>query len=233
MAEDQTTAEKNRIAFHDRAARAVELKIRRIFPCVSEEDDLQSSIENEIFRSLKNDWKKSPWKNACSKAIIESNMPLDQNNKKVIDDVAGEIAMRYVRGFYLHRRMLGSSSDKTPPRFGKFYDAIIPRDNLMNIHNNHLSNQAEAQLRDIGISDKSAHKLHGRIIASTLNAYREHLNNTGECTVDPQQGSVSNKTDEEIADDIKQLKDLWKVNRSVIENKYRNFRFPDNSGRSR
>ncbi len=226
MEPEHRASEKARIAFHERGIEAVRAKMLRVYPPSNGEENLPFAIRDTLSSQLIGARERDYWKQASAKNLAESG--LNAQTQPKLDAVAHDIAMRYAESFYIQRYILALKNENVPPRYGNFYRWEKTRGDLIHTAVNHVSNLAEAKLRDIGLKPKNAHAMHGHIIGQIIRTYKAALEfngmiEYGECAVYPGQGSSRDKSDEDIATEIKQLSSYWKIYKRELQEGYEDF----------
>ena len=220
--ETQTPSQyHNRAAFHERAAKAVRAKIEKAYALTPEFTALPSDLANRLAVGFDDTLHSTQWQHTLQVALESSGCT--QTLAPAINDIAKRFVQHYAQAFYLNRCVMEVPQEKVPQHYGNFYRWNYTRGTLGGIYTNHISNMAEAELRDAGLNIKSAHAVHGLIIGMTLRLYKANITDFGECAVNPPQGSIKNKTDEQAEAEVRRLASYWREEKFDLEQRYHQF----------
>lgn len=118
------------------------------------------------------------------------------------------IIQRYANAFHLRAKIDYMPRSHVPT--GPFYAGHRVRGNLLDIYTNHLTNQSECALQELGFSTRSAHALNGYLIGQTVRFCGAMSSRSMSPVVEPQQGSGGGCTDQEIQARVNTLRGYWK-----------------------
>lgn len=211
----------NRAAFHERAAKAVRAKIEKAYALTPEFTALPSDLANRLAVGFDDTLHSAQWQHTLQVALESSDCT--QTLTPAINDIAKRFVQEYAQAFYLERMVVAAADETVPQHYGNFYRWSATRSHLINIYANHVSNQTENELRDAGLNTISAHAIHGAIIGQVIRLYKATIKDFGECAVNPPQGSIKNKTDEQAESEVRRLASYWREEKFDLEQRYHQF----------
>lgn len=165
----------SRAAFHARAATAVRNKILRTYNLdkarLALPDDL---VAEELSQTGYFFCSSDKWKQTLAAAMKSSG--LADTAAPGIEKAARAIIHRYIECFHLQQLTAEAQVRKRDSETDGYYNDSYTRKSLADIYTNHLSNQAEAELRQAGLDRRSAHLTYGVLVGQAVPTYHAYLN---------------------------------------------------------
>ena len=99
-------------------------------------------------------------------------MPGERDRKKrEWTDAGNEIMRRYQQGFHVRGKLWTMLDQDKLKHRNAIYASYDNQNALVNIYINHLTNLANAELIDLGLSEEGAHKLNGWLIKGSIDRH--------------------------------------------------------------
>jgi hypothetical protein len=187
---------------------AVRRKLQKTYGLSDTNIAIPQEIRTKIAEGLQETFGGARWERTRSEAIAQSQ---PSHARAIdIDAVAARMVTRYTEAFQLRRVVNCIGNSNIAGNEKAFYQSTETRRVLTDILINHVSNQTEAELRSLGLTTKSAHMLHGLIIATSMQLYTTHANYWGALFVNPQLGSMRNRPDSAAEGRVAELGGYWR-----------------------
>jgi len=219
--------------FHARARRDVLRKIKKVYG-LSDADlimpiDMQERLDVQFAERMAQPRQgvKLSWEEKCTNAISGSenhenalgDPKIKAATMAAINTAAIKTLRRYTHAFYTRAKVTAQPDEhivSTGP-----YRNMDSRANITGVLVNHVSNQAEAELRHAGLNVQHAHDLHGSIIGMAIASYQKVTGDVLATLVEPMLGRLENPSEERIAQRTWALKTSWLTERRLMQEGYR------------
>lgn len=204
-----------RIAFHTRAMADVRRKIMRSYAIDAREAEVSASLKEFITQHFHREMEEnSSWMPRRRAVLKQSRVTAE-----ALDATMDALMLDYLEAFRLRTLMkTGQASAHAHPS-PDYYNEVYTKDDLSDVLINHISNRAEARLRQLGLNPADAHLVHGNLIKGISYAY-----SSIDCEnhfVFPQQGPIFSNEDtdrstaafqEKVAVRREELSNYWREN---------------------
>ena len=201
----------------NRACDAVFKKIERLYgpkERVIPTGDLKNRFEAEIQKILHTPATDGNWLARCEKAIRHSKITDSMTDQKYneIQRVGEDILWNYLNAFHVQNQFL-SPVHSTPvvnPPHSTNYSHVA--NSMMNLYKNHITNQAQASLQELGFNPVSAHSLNTHLIGRAIQMQLKYAQN--KVVLSPQMQRATN--DATALSNIAEINDYWKITAARI-----------------